>query len=388
VSGRHNLQMTKRLLLFCFCLLNELEGFVTISPIKRSSRTTLHGGFGFGGTSNGSSKHSKKKKKKARLDGLESKPTEKSGLLDLEAEATQAKNLDKWGLPIQTEEEVLEQLFPPMPDGTELIPVDSSKDYSLFEIQGYLKGHIDLNLESCFDENGVEKSSDRREPMRLRLSHQSPPVLAIDNFFSSEECKELKSATSSGHEITSATFTGSLSTRTSTSWFCNYSDVPLLLAKSNQILNTPLETMEEPQIVRYQKGQEFSWHYDEVPAKALENGGQRLATLIVYLNDVNPESGGGTMFRDLTYRSETLVMQPKEGSALLFFPAFGDGRPDDRTLHRSEAMTGSDEKWIVQMWTHERKYAAVLPFGHSNDSAHQSMNEMIEKLGYNVENVG
>jgi prolyl 4-hydroxylase len=81
-------------------------------------------------------------------------------------------------------------------------------------------------------------------------------------------------------------------------------------------------------------------------------------------------------------------MQPKEGSALLFFPAFGGGRPDDRTLHRSEAMTGIDEKWIVQMWIHERKYAAVLPFGNSNDSAHQSMNEMIEKLGYNVENVG
>ena len=94
--------------------------------------------------------------------------------------------------------------------------------------------------------------------------------------------------------------------------------------------------MEEPQIVRYRKGQEFSFHYDEVPSRALENGGQRVATLLVYLSDINPKCGGGTEFRDLkTVDSQSLVMQPKQGSALLFFPAYKDGRPDDRTLHLS-----------------------------------------------------
>ena len=74
-------------------------------------------------------------------------------------------------------------------------------------------------------------------------------------------------------------------------------------------------------------------------------------------------------------------MQPTEGSALLFFPAFADGRPDDRTLHRSEVMDSDDEKWIVQMWTHEREYNAVLPAGNSNQAAESVMMNEIQRLG-------
>lgn len=373
--------MIKFNIFFFLWSLIESESFVSVSQAIRGSETKIHGGFGFGASS---SKQSKRKNEcPRRSNTLKKKPEKSSGPSDEEPSAKGTAKLDKWGLPIPTEEEVLEQLFPPMPEGTELIPVDPLKKYSLFEIQSYLKGHVDLKLKSRFDMDGVEEGSDEPHSMALRLLHQSPPVLAIDNFLSSYECKELKSATSSGHEVSSATFTGSLSTRTSTSWFCNYSDVPVLLAKSNAILNIPLETMEEPQVVRYQKGEEFSWHYDEVPAKNLKNGGQRVATLLVYLNDVDARSGGGTAFRDLTYREEPLVMQPKEGSALLFFPAFADGKPDDRTLHRSEAMSGSGEKWIIQMWTHEGKYSAALPIGNSNDSACQIMNEKIEELGFN-----
>jgi prolyl 4-hydroxylase len=39
-------------------------------------------------------------------------------------------------------------------------------------------------------------------------------------------------------------------------------------------------------------------------------------------------------------------MRPKQGSALSFFPAFVDGTPDDRTLHKSEVAGG--KKVIAQ----------------------------------------
>lgn len=343
-----------------------LENQVLLSPVS-----AFAGGFG----ANVSKKSPKRKKRKGNQRELS----------ELSSPSIQPTNpskekLDKWGLPEITEDD----LFPQMPDGTELIPIDGSKDYSLSEIQLCLNQHLDLKLERHFDQNGVEIVSDDREPMKVRLLHESPPVLAIDNFFSGEECKQIKCATNSAHEVNSATFSGALSTRTSTSWFCRYSDVPILLAKANQLLNIELECMEEPQIVRYRKGQEFSFHYDEVPSRALENGGQRVATLLVYLSDINPKCGGGTEFRDLkTVDSQSLVMQPKQGSALLFFPAYKDGRPDDRTLHRSQVMDCDDEKWIVQMWVHERKYDAVLPAGNSNQAARSVMMEEIEKLGYN-----
>jgi len=361
-------------------LLVTINGFTPSGKHGCGSKTSCFGGFGFGESSSPSQSGKKKKKGKRLANQLiPNKNTNEESFM-----AKEEKKVDKWGLPIQTEEEILQELFPSMSAETEIIPVYPGKEYTLPEIQDCLRNQIDLNLGQFFDENGVARQSNGAKPIQLKLLHQSPPVLAIENLFSDAECQELRNASSVGHEVSSATFTGSLSTRTSTSWFCNYGDVPLLLAKVNRYLNIPLEVMEEPQIVRYQKGQEFSWHYDEVPNNALENGGQRLATLLVYLSDVASDHGGGTMFRDLKegYDSESsLVMQPKLGSALLFFPAKSDGTPDERTLHRSEVMTGDDEKWIIQMWIHEREYKAVLPIGNSHDLAADAVRETIVKLG-------
>ncbi len=100
--------------------------------------------------------------------------------------------------------------------------------------------------------------------------------------------------------MSSATFSSSLaqSKRTSTTWYVTYRILPTFLAKLTGLLSSiSLEQCEEPQIVQYLKGEEFTWHYDEVPTSLLKNGGQRIATALVYLNDV--AEGGGTVFRDL-----------------------------------------------------------------------------------------
>lgn len=44
-------------------------------------------------------------------------------------------------------------------------------------------------------------------------------------------------------------------------------------------------------------GQQFTWHYDAIQPHLRDSSGNRIATLIVYLNDC--ESGGETVFRDL-----------------------------------------------------------------------------------------
>ena len=59
---------------------------------------------------------------------------------------------------------------------------------------------------------------------------------------------------------------------------------------------------EEPQTVRYRRGERFSWHLDALgpEAAADEKGaGQRVATLLVYLTELEEGEGGATMFRDL-----------------------------------------------------------------------------------------
>jgi prolyl 4-hydroxylase len=152
--------------------------------------------------------------------------------------------------------------------------------------------------------------------------------------------------------------------------------MPTLLAKVTNLLNNiSLDQCEEPQIVRYRKGEEFSWHYDEVPASQLVNGGQRIATALVYLNDVNGGSGGSTT------NQQQLSMTPKQGSLLLFFPAFANGSPDERTLHKGEQVDGNNTKMVVQMWIHQRQYVPVLPKGNSHDDAREAIQAKEVELG-------
>ena len=128
----------------------------------------------------------------------------------------------------------------------------------------------------------------------------------------------------------------------------------------------------------------LSWHYDEIPTNQLQNGGQRLATLLVYLNDLEEGCGGGTVFRDLkaaTGRKGTqqLTVRPQAGSALLFFPSYKDGTPDIRTLHKGEVAL--DTKMIAQLWIHEREYQAGVPENNLQSKALDGVEEEKRRLG-------
>jgi len=286
-----------------------------------------------------------------------------------------------------------------MPPGTDLKAI-SKDSYTLTEIQEFLQNYMPLNLDR-FDESGLEKKlpSDGGLPMKINLLHESPPVVVIDNFFTPQECQATERVAFSTDnndplslrpvQVDSKTFELSLSTRTSTSWFCYYHQVPHLLAKCQSMLGIALEQMEEPQIVRYQAGQEFSWHYDEVPPPQLSNGGQRLVTLLVYLNTVtdsfNQHAGGATVFRDLLDRhGNQLAVHPVQGRALLFFPALANGKPDDRTLHKGEMVSSSAtvEKRIIQMWIHQRAYQASVPQNNRQEDAIEAVMDVMQTMGH------
>jgi len=356
---------------------------------KKKEKKSGGGGFGSsgGGATSSSSSSSKKKKRKGNLLSSDIAPPPPPP--SPTPPAPEEPKLDRFGLPIATEDTI----FPPLPPDTELIPATTSSQMKettttttiLEEIRDATKDHLGIDY-SYFDEFGVEKTTERETRMKLKLLHKSPPVLAIENFFTPNECTECLSLATptttlnQNLKINSATFsTLAQSKRTSTTWFCHYSQLPSLLAKTTKLLSVPLEQLEEPQVVRYKTGQQFSWHYDEIPASQLENGGQRVATLLVYLNTL--DQGGATIFRDLKSPSgEQLAMQPKKGSALLFFPAFKDGTPDDRTLHKGEVAI--DEKMIAQIWIHEGKYQPVVPEGNSHEEALGVLEEKYREMGY------
>ena len=127
---------------------------------------------------------------------------------------------------------------------------------------------------------------------------------------------------------------------------------------------------EAPTIIRYEAGQVLKPHFDanrDAETEDSNRGGQTLATLIVYLNDV--ETGGRTRFGLLPAVEPTadephLTVCPKRGDALLFFPADRYGTFDGRTEH--EGCPAVDEKWIARIWRHS--YRVQPPFGLTNSA--------------------
>ncbi|KAL7465438.1 hypothetical protein ACHAXS_005752 [Conticribra weissflogii] len=335
------------------------------------------------------------------------------------AAAVDAPPLDRFGLPLPT----IDDVFPPLSPDIPRVPVQMKRsryEFDRDEVAEAMKHHLGVDL-NVFDDRGyslhVERPRDDGDddtplkPWKLNLLHKDPPVFSIENFFTPRECESYKSlaldddkhdfSQHSAVKIASPTFAASsISKRTSTTWFCRYEMVPTLLAKVQRLLGAEVgvERMEEPQIVRYRTGEEFSWHYDEIPSSQLSNGGQRQATLLVYLNDLEEDRGGATVFRDLTApisscddddddddpttdrRQRRLAIRPSTGTALLFFPSYRDGTPDVRTLHKGEVALSP--KMIAQVWVHERDYRAGVPEGNRQEDAVEEVERERRRLGF------
>ncbi|KAL7468677.1 hypothetical protein ACHAXS_008911 [Conticribra weissflogii] len=184
---------------------------------------------------------------------------------------------------------------------------------------------------------------------KIKLLHLDPLVLQVDDFFTSEECdsyikRSLQEINAKGGDVnrkeeefssppplaigqsqTVGQDEHTLAKRTSHTWFHHYCGVPELMTKASRLLgldyefnyfgkdytnkdtenerSTLLDCWEEPQTVRYQPNQKFTWHYDVLDPKSMDklrnDGGQRIATLLVYLNEMDNRDGGATLFRDL-----------------------------------------------------------------------------------------
>jgi prolyl 4-hydroxylase len=111
---------------------------------------------------------------------------------------------------------------------------------------------------------------------------------------------------------------------------------------------------EDLQVMRYGVGAEYTPHFDyfdlDRPGQAahLANGGQRIASLVIYLNDV--EAGGETVFPEVG-----LSVAPAKGSAVYFAYTDARSRCDPLSFHAG-APVQRGEKWIATRWMRERAF--------------------------------
>ena len=122
----------------------------------------------------------------------------------------------------------------------------------------------------------------------------------------------------------------------------------------SKVMGIPRENGEPMQVVHYKEGEEYQYHYDtfDTAMPGSESiylqGGQRTATFLIYLNNV--EEGGETHFY-----CPDIKVHPKRGDVVIFFPSFKDGTPDSATLHAGLPVIRG-EKWIMTRWFRQGAY--------------------------------
>jgi len=187
-----------------------------------------------------------------------------------------------------------------------------------------------------------------------------PRVVVLGGLLSDEECDGLIAAARPrmARSLTVQTQTGGEELnpdRTSNGMFFNRGESELITrieARIARLLNWPVDHGEGIQVLHYHPGAEYKPHYDYFdPAEPgtptiLKRGGQRLATLVMYLSE--PACGGGTTFPDVG-----LEVAPQRGNAVFF--SYDQPLPTTRTLHGGAPVI-EGEKWVATKWLRERVF--------------------------------
>lgn len=197
-------------------------------------------------------------------------------------------------------------------------------------------------------------------PVRVLTSMQLPRVVVFGGLLSDEECEGLMALSRPRLErsktVDNATGGDEVnSSRTSDGMFFERGEAPLITrieARIAALLRWPVNHGEGLQVLRYRPGAEYRPHHDYFDpvhpgtARILERGGQRVGTLVMYLN--TPQGGGATTFPDVG-----LEVAPVRGNAVFF--SYDRAHPSTRTLHGGAPVLAG-EKWVATKWLRQRVF--------------------------------
>jgi prolyl 4-hydroxylase len=204
--------------------------------------------------------------------------------------------------------------------------------------------------------------ADRTIPVLLRA--QRPVFALLDNVLDSEECEalmalarpRLQASTVAAAEHSNAVTSG----RTSDGMFFRLGETPLIAAldeRLSAIMGSPVEHGEGLQVIRYGEGAEITPHFDFLlPShgdndQSLRRSGQRISTLLVYLNDV--EKGGETVFPEVG-----ITVSARRGLAIYFEYCNAANQLDSLSVHAG-APVFAGEKWALTKWMRQKRFVSA-----------------------------
>jgi len=199
---------------------------------------------------------------------------------------------------------------------------------------------------------------DRDVTVLTTMKH--PRIIVLGGFLSDEECDKIVSLAgprmarsetvdnqTGGSEVNAS--------RTSRGMFFERGETGVIDRVEKRIaalLGWPLQNGEGLQVLHYQPGAEYKPHYDYFDpvhpgsASILKRGGQRVGTLLMYLN--TPKKGGGTIFPDVGFE-----VAPIKGNACFF--SYDRAHVNTKSLHGGSPVI-EGEKWVATKWLREREF--------------------------------
>jgi len=200
-------------------------------------------------------------------------------------------------------------------------------------------------------------------PVQMQQHHAAPRVFTMENFLPKPVCiwlikqarKNLQRA-----PVQLAAQAGAFAVEDSRSNTVAGSHplqpdlvMQLVNLKIAAAINLPLPQQEATNILHYGRGEQYLPHFDFFTeaeetgfARELRTIGQRVATVLVYLND--GYEGGETDFPKLDWR-----FKGKTGDALIFWNLSAEGAREMNSLHAGMPVT-KGEKWLLSKWVRQR----------------------------------
>jgi len=200
-----------------------------------------------------------------------------------------------------------------------------------------------------------------RKPPRLQALSEKPAIHAAPELLSAALCDALIARAAPRlapatiyNEQTGGSTLEDTRTNSAAEFPITELDLVLLLVRERlcALAGQPAIHAENCQVLHYEVGQRFAPHFDFLDpgfvghAGTLAHSGQRVATVLVYLND--GFEGGETDFPRIGLRH-----RGAKGDALVFRNVDEEGRPDLLTLHAGLTPTRG-EKWLLSLWVRDR----------------------------------
>ena len=199
-----------------------------------------------------------------------------------------------------------------------------------------------------FTTNKIQTSD---KEIQIIAKFDEPLVVVFDHVLSNDECDRLISISKDKLQRSKIGSARELSdVRTSSGTFLDsHADTTIITIEKRiaELTGIPYEHGEGLHILNYLPGQEYKAHFDYFSKTSKAATNNRIATLVLYLNDV--EEGGETYFPQLN-----LSIFPKKGMAVYFEYFYSNEHLNELTLHGGAPVL-EGEKWIATQWMRKQK---------------------------------